>query len=289
MGFKHVDFNKTKHIKKGGILSTLTGKNDVIYLRNYWQTELDNAWSALINMQHYIEDDENFGRMKTRWGWFAGNRAKIESAKFQMKQKWGDNPYLTIATRIKQDQDYSERMWKIHQDMYKATGKSGNYSRSFEAVNVTKEAVREYVKQYPKIEIKNDVDKIIKDEELIAQYIEQHLDNLAKLRVRFNTFKIQLNKLESKLAAYNKILEDGNSALSECRYNKSVLSTLSTAETRMSLKLNVTSHRVDQVIGTVNILKALEKEIELNLPMPTTEDYKRAQAGEVMYSESFYS
>jgi hypothetical protein len=59
VGFNRIEFNKTKQVKSGSLLSSLTGKNDLIFLRNKWQTELDNSWAALMNMAHYLENSND--------------------------------------------------------------------------------------------------------------------------------------------------------------------------------------------------------------------------------------
>lgn len=57
--YKSKKYNTTKQIKSGGIIGRLTGKNDLIFLRNRWQTEISNAYVALWNMSHYIETCED--------------------------------------------------------------------------------------------------------------------------------------------------------------------------------------------------------------------------------------
>lgn len=58
MGFKRLPHNTTKMVKdEDGLWGKITGRRDVVYLRNKYQTELDNAYADLINMVHFIEED----------------------------------------------------------------------------------------------------------------------------------------------------------------------------------------------------------------------------------------
>ena len=53
MTFKRVEFNTTKQIPEKGMIS---GRRNTLFLRNKYQTELDNANAAVVHMVHYCED-----------------------------------------------------------------------------------------------------------------------------------------------------------------------------------------------------------------------------------------
>jgi len=75
--FKHIDFYTTNQVESGGFIGRLTGKNDLIFLRNKWQTEIDNSWAALMNMAHYLETCEDSIQTIVRFNEIARFRGEI--------------------------------------------------------------------------------------------------------------------------------------------------------------------------------------------------------------------
>jgi hypothetical protein len=278
--FKHIHFNTTNQVESGGFIGRLTGKNDLIFLRNKWQTEIDNSWAALMNMAHYLETCEDSIQTIVRFNEIARFRGEIHDANVKREKL-----YSNIFKYIQQDQAYSERMWKIHQDMFKSTSSvAGNYSTSLKNINITREEVRKYVEMYPRTEIKNDI-QLIKDMEAEAERKKsKYRQDISLLRSYFEQFKLELIKCESKYDAYNKILEVGISQLNSCRFKSSMFYSIMTEQQKSELTIDVLKHRIDQVERTLAHYREIKAKVEKELEVEA-DNQKKALAGEFEFGD----
>lgn len=282
--FAHIKFDTTKQIETGGFLSRLTGKNDLIFLRNRWQTEIDNAWAALMNMAHYLETCDDSVETIIRFNSLAKLRGEIQDANVKRERM-----YANVFKYIQKDQEYSERMWKIHQDMYKSSPtNTGNYSKSRHNINITHGEIKKYVSVYPQIEIKNDIQMIKDLENSIAKKKSEYRENVAILRDYFEQFKLELIKCESKYTTYNKLLDEGKSQLGGNRFEGSIFYNIMTAEQKQELKIDTIKHRVDQVEQTLAHYRGIKVKVEKELEVESN-NMQRALAGEFEFSDSLDS
>lgn len=281
MSFKHIPSNTTKYTPMGGIFSKMTGKNDLIYTRNRWQRELDNAWAALMNMAHYVEGSYDYKQTVIRSNAIAKCRGEVDDEK-----KRNEKLYQEVFKCIEKDQAYQERMWKIHQDMYKTSNNNTNVSTSRYNVNVTREEMKRYVSHYPTTQTSNDI-QLIKDmEKKLRDKRNEFRQNVSTLRDFFEQFKLELGKLESKYKAYMTIKEDGINALKSCGYNGSFFNRFDSAESKQLMSIDSVSHRLDQVEGTIKHFQSVRDRVG-EIIRVEMEDYKRAIEPEFMFSSDF--
>jgi hypothetical protein len=281
MPFERKKPNYTPQLPTSGLVGRITGKNDLAFTRNKYQTAIDNAHAAFQNMCHFME--EQYGKNSK----LVSNLHAIQMYRRDVKSSnvKREKLYSNIKAAITQDQNFSERMWKIHQEMFKSSSTSaGNYSQSFKNINVTHEEVRKYVKEYPRTDIRNDLQIIIKMEEESEKKKQAYGKNIAELRSNFDQFKIELNKLESKYGAYNRLLEEGRTAIKSCRFYGSFLyNNLTTAEDKSKYNIDVMDHRVEQFVGTMQEFQKLRDKIARILEVDET-NYEKAIAGEFDFS-----
>jgi len=258
--FKYIEFNTTEQIKKGGLFSRIIGKNDLIFIRNKYQTEIDNSWAALMNMAHYLETSESAIQTICLYNEISATLGQVKD----MKRK-ADILYDKVADCIRQDQAFSERMWGIHQKMFeRQPGHRVNVSTSFENVQVTHEALVEYVKQYPHIEIQHDIQMIKQIENEITDKKDAFRRSKALLRDYFEQFKLELIKCESKYDAYVKICEEGKAQITSCKFRGSFIYNLMDAEQKHKLEIDTTMHRLDQVSRTIAHYQKIKENVEQN-------------------------
>ena len=282
--FKHIEFNTTNQVEYGGFIGRLTGKNDLIFLRNKWQTEIDNSWAALMNMAHYLETCEDSVQTILRFNDLARFRGEVHDANVKRAKL-----YENVFKYIQQDQAYAERMWKIHQEMYKSTSSvSGSYSTSLDNINVTREEVKKYVEMYPRIEIKNDI-KLIKDMETEADRKKsKYRQDISLLRSYFEQFKLELIKCESKYDAYKKILETGVSELDSCKFKNSAFYSILSEQQKNDLRIDVLKHRADQVERTIAHYREIKAKVERELEIEEG-NMKTVLSGEFEFGDSLDS
>jgi hypothetical protein len=256
----------------------------LVFHRNRWQTEIDNAWVALWNMAHYLETCEDSVQTIIRYNALAKLRGEIQDANVKRERM-----YTNVFKYIQKDQEYSERMWRIHQDMHKSSpSQSENNSTLFYNVNVTHEEIKKYVAMYPQVEIKNDIQMIKDLENSIAKKKSEYRENVALLRDYFEQFKLELIKCESKYTTYNKLSDEGKSVLDDNRFKGSLFYTIMTAEQKQELKIDTIKHRVDQVEQTLAHYREIKAKVEKELEVESG-NMQRALAGEFEFSDSLDS
>lgn len=263
MTYTHKSFNSTVFTKKGGLFAQLTGKNDLIFLRNRYQQELDNAWAAMINMQHHIEDSDDYNQTIIRTNAIAQSRGDVDDTK-----KDNANIYKDLYKCIMNDQAYEQRMWEIHQKMYNSDNKvNTNVTRSCYNENISVEAIRQYVTRYPTTQTTNSLQHIENMEQKLKEKRAEFRQNLALLRDYFAHFKLDLDKLKSKRKVYDDIKAEGEKQLNSCRYSNSVFYSACSEESKQSMRFDTIAHRIAQVDATIaifdNTLKTTEAIIEV--------------------------
>jgi len=77
MGFKRVPYNQTWVHEENGLGGKISGFNDAVFLRNTYQSELDNANAALVNMVHHLEEESK--RLKGYYNAAPGIKKNIEA------------------------------------------------------------------------------------------------------------------------------------------------------------------------------------------------------------------
>lgn len=277
-------FNTTKQIKSCGIIGRLTGKNDLIFLRNRWQTEIDNAYVALWNMAHYIETCEDSVQTIIRYNALAKLRGEIQDANVKRERM-----YTNVFKYIQKDQEYSERMWKIHQDMHKSSpSQSSNLSTSLNNINVTHEEIKRYVSMYPQVEIKNDIQMIKDLENSIEMKKSEYRNNVAILRDYFEQFKLELIKFESKYIAYNKLLEEGKSMVEGNRFKESLFYNMMTEEKKHELAIDTIKHQINQIEQTLAHYREIKETVGKELEVESS-NMQRVLASEFEFSDSLDS
>lgn len=237
-----------------------------------------------MNMAHYLETCEDSIQTIVRFNEIARFRGEIHDANVKREKL-----YSNVFKYIQQDQAYSERMWKIHQDMFKSTASvAGNCSTSLKNINITREEVRKYVEMYPRTEIKNDI-QLIKDMEAEAERKKsKYRQDISLLRSYFEQFKLELIKCESKYDAYNKLLEMGISQLNSCRFKSSMFYSILTEQQKSELAIDVLKHRIDQVERTLAHYREIKAKVEKELEIEAY-NQKKALAGEFEFGDSLDS
>lgn len=275
--FKHKEFNTTEQIKDGGILSKLTGKNDLIFLKNKWQTLLDNSYTSLYNMSHYIETSNDSIQTIVKKNEIAKLRGSIHDNNIKC-----ENLYHVILNAVKSDREFSERMWKIHQSMYE----NSNVSKSCgDSVNITHEEVKKYVETYPKTNIKNEISeiKILENENEIKK--SEYRSNIAELRDYFEQFKLELIKLESKYEEYETVFNEANLNISNCKFKTSFWYSKLAEKQKNELEISTIEHHIKQIENVIEHYKKVKKNVEDEINIDVL-NIKKATKSEFEFNES---
>ncbi len=258
MGFERIPFNTTEQVKEKG--SFITGKKDAIFLRNKYQTELDNANSAVINMVHYCE--EQSVNLKKAFNEAQGIKASIEA-----HEKERENAYEALGNLLNKETDFEKFMHKETTGMYKEISKNQSAKgikikqRMTNSDNEMKFAsMIKYLDKYPEYQSKSSFKKI-------SDKIEEKERELRSAKIDYNkavssyhdllqAFKFHIQKAKDKIEMYYKLLKEGEEKLNGTRYKRGVIHKLfATERTKNETSLDTIKHRLPQAENTLKIIE----------------------------------
>jgi len=250
MAFKHAEFNQTqKHEPKG----VLTGKKDAIFLRNRYQTELDNANSAVVNMVHYVEEQNS--ELKSQYNYALGLKRDVGAHEEERSKL-----YDSLGNILTKETNFEDKMWQTTQKGRKV--KSVTIKQKFKDSDVDEmryDSMMDYLKQYPeyasKSSFKKILEKIEEKEREIRHSKQKYNDAVSKYNYLLSDFHKYIQKAEDKIKAYNSIYTEGNKKLGATRYKKSVFYKFASEETKAKVELDTLTHRMDQFRNTLDIIK----------------------------------
>lgn len=255
---KPVPINKTKRVKgEDSTLGKISGRSDAVFLRNKYQTELDNAHASIVNHVHYLEDKmkelkgsyDNAQRLKKnidahleeRKSLFENLENLLSNEKGHEKEMW----FETLKSRIQEMKDKNITVIPKIKDS------------EVESMNIG--STLEHPKEYPNSRIKNTYEKILTDIEWKEKEIRKERESYNGAVSTFNyyltPFEKNIQKAEDKFSAYDKILLEGSNRLKECRYSGSIFHKLSSEKSRDEVTLDTLSHRTEQFRNTLDIIK----------------------------------
>ena len=114
MGFKRADFDKTEQIPEIGVVS---GRRNTLFLRNKYQTELDNANAAVVDMVHYCQEQDD--ELKQ-----AFNKAQGIKASISAHEKERESAYDALGNLLNKETNFEKEMHKETTGMYKELSKN---------------------------------------------------------------------------------------------------------------------------------------------------------------------
>jgi len=254
MGFQRAPHNSTEQYEEKGVLS---GKRDAIYLRNKYQTELDNSHAAFINMVHFIEEENT--ELENVY-----NTAMAFKEDIKAHETERINAYTALGNKLTKETDFEKWMWDKTQKGKKVkTIKIKQNIRDSDVEEMKYDSMLDYLKQYPTISSKSSftelTEKINKVETDLREEKKKYNHAVAKANSFLPNYKVWFAKADDKLGAYNKILEEGTKKLAEARYNKGIFKKLASQREKEQTELNTLQHRMEQFSKTLEILKEKHK------------------------------
>lgn len=256
MAFKPAEFNQTEQIPEKGLIS---GRRNTIFIRNKYQTELDNANAAVVDMVHYCEDKSK--ELKE-----AFNRSQGIKASIQAHEKERENAYDNLNNLLNKEKDFEAFMHKETIGMYKEVSKN----QSAKSINVKQRmtnsdnemrfaSMMKYVDKYPEYQTKSSFKKIL-------DKIEEKEREIRNAKIDYNkavsayhdllqTFKVHIQKARDKVKMYHLLLEEGKKRIDETRYKKGIFYKLSSERKKNETNLDTIKHRMSQFENTLKIIE----------------------------------
>jgi hypothetical protein len=249
--FRRANFNTTHQISEKG--SIISGRPDAIFIRNKYQTELDNSWSAIVNMIHHVETRNkelkdvfnNAQSLKQDIGVHESERAEL---------------YENLGNVLNKETNFEKDMWQ--KTMKGRKVKSLTIKQKFKDSDIDEmryDSMMDYLKQYPeytsKSTFKKILDKIDQKEAEIRDAKKSYNKSVSHYNSLLSAFEVYIQKCEDKFAVYHKFLKEGEEKLAKTRYRKSIFYKLATEKTKAETNLDTLTHRPEQFMNTLKILK----------------------------------
>lgn len=254
MTFKEAQFNTTEQHSGGNIL---TGSKDAIFLRNRYQTELDNAHAAFVNMVHHIEDNE---RSQIIHYFHLSERLEKDITAHISER---DNLYKSLDELLEKELGQEYSMFKLKpQGLSVTTSKlsGGTHIQGFGSSGIVNTAPLRYLEKYPDLQTKSSfasiMHKINEKEREIRNKAESFNESISHFKATLPHYESDVNKCDSKLIFYNNILNEWNDKRSNCKYFNSAWFKLLTLEKKTRLLPDTLTHRIQQFTNSLNIFKS---------------------------------
>jgi len=211
-------FNTTEQVVGG---NRITGSRDAIFLRNRYQTELDNSHTALVNEIHHTE-----GLNKRKTVDYYYNAVALND---DIISHLDELTSLESALESLLDKDFGQefKMWKENTqglNIKTKDGISGSVT-SILGVASSSPAIK-YLEKYPEqtshpgvIANKNSLENKIQD---IRKKHEEYHEQVSLFNHELPFYSKNVQKCKDNLNRFFSILDEGNAKINECRYLKSI-------------------------------------------------------------------
>ena len=239
----------------------LSGKNEMIFVRNRYQKKLDVAFADIRKKVWKIESEKT--EIIRSKNYAEKLRKDIEK---HIEEK--DATLSIIENLLKKELEYEGGMLDKTLNGMKSQGEVTikQKLKDVEIDNLQYGSVEQYKRLYPNFGeqvFKNKKDMDSKDREIrIVQ--EKFNSVVAKFNTLLQNIDVNIQKAESNFAQYDDILNEGQREINSCRYSNSVLYKLASKKTKTLLNLDTTVHDIRKF---KNSLELLSKSISELTPM----------------------
>jgi len=256
MAYSKPSFNVTEKVSEHG---WITGRRDAAFLRNRYQSELDNANASVVEMVHHCEDKNH--ELKEAFNKSQGLKASIAA-----HEQERENAFDALNNLLNKEKDFEAFMHKETTGMYKEVAKSQsakNIKIRQRMVGSDNEmrfaAMMKYLDKYPEYQTKSSFKKILdKIEEKEREIRDSKIDYnkaVSAYHALLQAFKVYIQKANDKIKMYNKILKEGQEKIDATRYKNSVFYKLASERTKQEINLDTLRHRIPQFENTLKIIE----------------------------------
>lgn len=250
MAFEELIFNTTKQIKGG---NRITGSLDAIFIRNRYQTELDNSYVAFVNMVHHIEDNE-------RWK-IVDFFHKAQGLKQDIESHQSERSHLCTELHNILSIDINYQKWMRTRTEKMATSVTRNLQTNIQRVDdsseISIEAVTDFLKVNPEHVSTPSITNLfesIKNKEKEIRLKEETYNETVKLFTREIPYlESDLLRCNDKLNKYHSLLNEWYVKIDSLHYYKSIWFKILSEEQKSKILPDAISHRIEQFTHTFEL------------------------------------
>jgi hypothetical protein len=253
-GNNSMQYDQTPQVHGNGLRGLVTGRNDAVFLRNRYQTELDNTNITIVKSIARLEDASR--ELKAAYN--QAQKLKNDVIKHENERR---ALYSSLENLLNKETDFEEGMWDKTTKRNKV--KTINIRQKINESDVEEmhfDSMMDYLKQYPeygsKTAFKQTRDKIENKEREIRETGEKYNEAVSEYNHQFSIMEIEVQKTNDNISTYYHLLEDGKKRLSESRYVCGIFHSLASEKAKQEVSLDVLRHRVDRAKNTIGIIKS---------------------------------
>lgn len=236
-----------------GLIGKITGFSDAVYLRNTYQSQLDDDHQAIVDMVHYIENQR-----KKLIGEY--NAAQAIKRNIEAHQQERADLYTSLNNLLTKETDFAITSIKTIQEGQKAT--TINIRQKIKDSDIEEMqygAMLQYLKDHPKYSsnpaFSTIQDQIIKKEKEIRIEKKNYNDRVAQYNYLLQELQKSIQKAEDKFSKYQRDLIEGGQRLQSCRYHSSIFYRFASEKKRDMVNLTTLNHRIEQFRNTLSMIK----------------------------------
>lgn len=227
----------------------ITGKKDMLFVKNKWQNKLDIAFEDIRKKVWVIEKSrEVIVRSK--------NDAEKLKKDIEKHIEEKDRALSIIENLLKKELEYEDGMLGKTLDGMKSNGNVTikQKLKDVEIDTLQYGSVEQYKRLYPKFgeevfKIKKEME--IKDRE-IREAQERFHSEISNYNSNLENIDIDIQKATDNFEQYDDLLKDAQDELKSCRFYNSMLYKLSSKKTQSLLNLDTTIHDIRKFRNALN-------------------------------------
>jgi len=237
--------------EKGGI-NSLIGKDEMIYIRNRYQAQLDSNYSQIKTIINYLKqvNDNTTAKQKTA----EGLKENIEA---HMKER--DRAHTNLQNLLGKEEKYEEKMLDKTLKGMKAKGRVTLKQKMKDVDIDTMQygSVEQYKRLYPRYgaEIFEKVNEVNKKEKEIREAQEAYNKEVSNYNYLLDSTNQRIEEGKSELKKYEKIRKEGETELKSCPYYKSIFYKLDSKKTKTLLSLDTLDHDIEGLEHQLDIIQ----------------------------------
>jgi len=248
MGFERHNFNTTTQYLCSWT-GYITRRKNAIYLRNKYQTELDNAYYAVSDMVHYLEEQQT--ELNSSRNYAEASKNLVDAKKEERMKLYDD-----IKSSVVQDMEHERIMWNEtvkNQQINNVKNKTHIKDSDVDEINYN--SMLRQISKYPDYFSKSIRENTETKEKELRQQIQQYHEAISKYNFLLSEFKIWIKKSEDKIAMYKKLYHEGTESISNIGYSKSIFYKFISEESKDKVNIITLNHRIPQFENTLILIK----------------------------------
>ncbi len=235
-------YNQTPQ-NKGG--NRLTGSRDAIYLHNKYQTEIDNAHTALVNEIHHVE---GVNRRKAI-DFYHQSEALREDMKAHQEE--AKSLEATLENLLTKEFGQEYKMWKENTQGLNIRTTEGIRSETIGILgHASSSTPLKYLEKYPAHSAHPSISNNKRSLEIKIKDIRAKAEAYNKAISSFNYelpfYTKNTEKCQANLKRYLRIIQEGNDKINNCRYVNGFFYRMLPEDKKAEILLDTLKHPIEK-------------------------------------------